>query len=87
MAQRVATKLDEHSKSEKVLRLKNKGFYNGGKQQMVYEKINNKLVAKEINTGITNNTHIEITNGLKQGDVVAINDLKEYKKHHEIQIK
>lgn len=61
-----------------TLRLKDGPFYDGSKKLKVFKVENNRAVATEITTGLTNMNYIEIENGLEEGDEVVISDVSDF---------
>ena len=70
-----------------VMRVKNGTAFKGGVTQEIFVLENGKAVRKTVNIGASNFDYIQIKDGVKQGDVVIISDMKEYKDQPEIEVK
>ncbi len=58
---------------DNVLMLPTRAVKTQGNQKVVTVQVNGKSTAKAVNTGLSNDSYIEITNGLQEGEVVVMN--------------
>lgn len=71
----------------KVLRLKNGTYYRGpGEYQVFVCDGNNRLKRRKIKTGDCNREYVEITEGLRPGDLVVVSDMETHKNKKELKI-
>jgi HlyD family secretion protein len=70
-----------------VMRVKNGAAFKGGVTQDIFVVVNNKAIRKAVNTGLSNFDYVQLTDGVKPGDVVIISDMKAFQNSSEIKIK
>jgi HlyD family secretion protein len=71
----------------KVLRVANGPAFKGANVQDVFVMNGNKAEKRTVHTGLTNFDFVEITDGVKPGDMIITSDMTEYKNAKELTIK
>ena len=71
----------------KVLRVANGAAFKGANAQDVFVVNGNKAEKRTVHTGLTNFDFVEITDGVKPGDIIITSDMAEYKNAKELTIK
>jgi HlyD family secretion protein len=71
----------------KVVRVANGPAFKGPETQDVFVVSNDKAERRRVHVGLSNFDFVEITSGLKRGDVVITSDMSDYKNLQEITIK
>lgn len=72
---------------ENVVRVANGTFYTGpGDYMMFVLDGDNRLVRRKVRLGDSNYEYVEVLSGLKPGERVTVNDMKEYKNNEKLKI-
>jgi len=74
------------SAHNKVVRVANGAAFKGPETQDVFVVNNNKAERRRVHIGLTNFDFVEITSGLKPGEVVITSDMSDYKNSKELTI-
>ena len=72
---------------ERVLRIKNGPFYNGGVKQAVFVIQGNELISRQVSFGYSNVDFIEINSGLMNSEEVVISDMSDYERYKRLRLK
>lgn len=73
---------------ENVLRIRNGTYYTGpGSYELFVMDGDGSLRRRSVRLGESNYEYVEVIDGLRPGDKVAVNDMKDYKKYSTLKIK
>jgi HlyD family secretion protein len=70
-----------------VLSLPREALHTEGQSNFVYRIVDNRLIRTPVQVGVVNLTQVEITSGLKEGDIVALNALTEVELTDNLKVK